>query len=152
MPEEVIDGLKRSLLDLNRELALEKTGLILKTEGQDRVKEAVDAVADALQTVGERFQTGEWYLSELIYAGEIAKEVLGLLGPRMEMGQESKYLGTIVVGTVARDLHDLGKNIFINYAKSAGFKVIDLGVDVSVESFIKRSKSRRHWPWGCLAF
>jgi len=57
-----------------------------------------------------------------------------LLGPLMAAGG-SRQLGTIVVGTVAGDLHDLGKNIFTNYAKSAGFEIIDLGIDVPTEKF-----------------
>ena len=66
--------------------------------------------------------------------GEIAKAVMELLAPHLEAGV-SRQLGPLVVGTVAGDLHDLGKNIFINYAKSAGFEVIDLGIDVSAEKF-----------------
>jgi dimethylamine corrinoid protein len=106
------------------------------------VQDAVSAVSDGLQVVGKRFQEGEWFLAELIYAGEIAREVMSLLSPLMEAGA-SDSAGTVVVGTVAGDLHDLGKNIFINYARSAGFKVIDLGVDVPVQRFADAVKEKR---------
>jgi len=66
-----------------------------------------------------------------------------LLSPLMETAS-SGPLGTVVVGTVAGDLHDLGKNIFINYARSAGFKLIDLGVDVPAEGFV--SAVKEHHP------
>ena len=82
-------------------------------------------------------------MTELVYAGEIAREIMDLLSPLMETAS-SQSLGTVVVGTVAGDLHDLGKNIFVNYAKSAGFELIDLGVDVSAERFVNTVKE--HHP------
>ena len=139
MAEEVIEQLRSSLLDLEKEAAVEKARLILQQAEQVPVKDAVDAVSGALQIVGERFQSGEWYLSELIYAGEIAKEVLNLLGPLMEAGASEK-LGTIVVGTVSRDLHDLGKNIVASMLEVHGFEVFDLGVNVEAQAFVRRAR------------
>ena len=82
-------------------------------------------------------------MAELVYSGEIAKAALELLTPAMTSGAAINR-GTIVVGTVAGDLHDLGKNIFINYSKSAGFDIVDLGVDVPTETFV--SAVRDHKP------
>lgn len=116
--------------------ALKAANAIAGLQNRSSAKEAVDAVTQALQIVGKRFQTGEWFLSELVYAGEISKEIMNLLSPLMQ-AESSQSRGNIVIGTVAGDLHDLGKNIFINYAKSAGFNVIDLGVDIKTERFIE---------------
>ena len=123
--------------------ALKAADEVIKSQNKSAVKEAVDAVTQALQVVGKRFQDGEWFLTELVYAGEISKELMNLLSPLIQSEPSQSY-GTILIGTVAGDLHDLGKNIFINYARSAGFKVVDLGVDVPTGKFV--SAVREHKP------
>lgn len=134
MAGDVVERLKRGLLDLDMEAAVEATRSIADGRDAAAVQDAVDAVSDGLQVVGKLFQEGEWFLAELVYAGEIAKDVMNLLSPLMAAGA-LETAGTIVVGTVAGDLHDLGKNIFMNQAKGAGFRVIDLGIDVPCEKF-----------------
>ena len=134
MSNDVLERLRNGLLELDMDAAAEAARSIVKENNSLAVKEAVDAVTDALHIVGKRFQDGEWFLAELVYVAQIANEVTSLLSPLME-ARAMGAAGTIVVGTVAGDLHDLGKDIFINYAKSAGFNVIDLGIDVSVERF-----------------
>jgi 5-methyltetrahydrofolate--homocysteine methyltransferase len=113
MTNEILDQLKSSLLALDMEATLKAVDSVVRGGTKATVEDAVSAVSDALQVVGKRFQEGDWFLSELIYAGEIAKEVMTILSPHMQTAS-SKSLGTVVVGTVAGDLHDLGKNIFIN--------------------------------------
>ncbi len=135
MSNEIPQKLKVSLLALDMDATMGQVNLVVNGEAGVTVQEAVDAVAEALEVVGKRFQGGEWFLAELVYSGEIAKSAMELLSPLMSSGA-SQPLGTIVVGTVAGDLHDLGKNIFINYSKSAGFEVVDLGIDVPVEKFV----------------
>jgi len=151
MADEVLDRLKNGLLELDMQGAVAAARAVADGGDNAVVKGAVDAVSDALQTVGKRFQDGEWFLAELVYAGEIAKEVMNLLSPLMAAGA-SESQGTVVVGTVAGDLHDLGKNIFINYAKSAGFTVIDLGIDVPRDTFIAAVREHRPLALGmsCL--
>ena len=151
MADEAIDRLKNSLLDLDMEGAVAAARAIADGGDNAVVKGAVDAVSDALQAVGKRFQDGEWFLAELVYAGEIAREVMDRLSPLMAAGA-SESQGTVVVGTVAGDLHDLGKNIFINYARSAGFTVIDLGIDVPCHKFIAAVREHRPLALGmsCL--
>lgn len=151
MAGEALERLKNGLLDLDMQGAVAAAASIADGGDSVAVKGAVDAVADALHTIGRRFQEGEWFLAELVYAGEIAKEVMSLLSPLMDAG-DSGAAGTVVVGTVAGDLHDLGKNIFINYAKSAGFSVIDLGIDVPCDRFIAAVKEHRPLALGmsCL--
>lgn len=143
MPDNTMEQLKNALLALDMDAALKAANDVVRTQGKSGVKEAVDAVTQALQVVGKRFQDGEWFLSELVYAGEIAKEVMNLLSPLIP-AEASRLQGAVVIGTVAGDLHDLGKNIFINYARSAGFEVIDLGVDVPAARFV--SAVKEHQP------
>ena len=136
MSDDTFEQLKLKLLDLDMAGTIAAAGSIVDTDADVDARRAIDTVAEALQIVGKRFQDGEWFLAELVYAGEIAREAIDLLSPLMT-GEPSESLGTIVVGTVAGDLHDLGKNIFINHARSAGFSVIDLGIDVPVDRFVE---------------
>jgi len=138
---EILEQLKAKLLDLDMDGAVELAELV--AGGDVRIADAVNAISEGLEVVGQRFQRGEWFLTELVYAGEIARETMDLLSPLMETAS-SGPLGTVVVGTVAGDLHDLGKDIFINYARSAGFELIDLGVDVPAEGFV--SAVKEHHP------
>ena len=151
MPDNTIQQLKDAMLALDMDAALKATNDVVKSQSKPAVKEAVDAVTQALGVVGKRFQDGEWFLSELVYAGEVAKEVMALLSPLMQ-AEASQSQGTVVIGTVAGDLHDLGKNIFVNYARSAGFKVIDLGVDVPTSKFAGAVKEHKPLALGmsCL--
>lgn len=151
MPDNTMEPLKNAILALDMEAALKAANDVARIQDKAVVPEAVEAVTQALQVVGKRFQDGEWYLSELVYAGEITKEVMSLLSPLIP-AEVSQSRGTIVIGTVAGDLHDLGKNIFINYARSAGFKVIDLGVDVPAAKFAAAVKDHRPLALGlsCL--
>ena len=123
---EILDRVKSSLLDLDMHATVGVADSIVRGDGAATVEEAVDAIAEGLEVVGTRFQEGEWYLAELVYAGEIAKQVMDLLSPHMA-AESSAARGTVVVGTVAGDLHDLGKNIFVSYAKSAGFDLFHVG-------------------------
>lgn len=143
MSSGVLERLKSSLLELDMETAVEAANSKVEGDDSEAVKDAVGAVADALQIVGKRFQSGEWFLAELVYAGEIAKTVMSLLSPLLEAGA-MESVGKVVVGTVAGDLHDLGKNIFISYARGTGFKMIDLGVDVPTHKFV--DAVREHKP------
>jgi methylmalonyl-CoA mutase cobalamin-binding domain/chain len=135
MMDELLEKLQESLLELDKEATLEAVQALL-AEGSDHAREGVRAVTDALDRVGRLFQDGEWFLGELVYSGEIAKEAMGLLSPHLSAGTDPG-LGTVVVGTVCGDMHDLGKNIFITYAQSAGFEIVDLGTDVAAEQFVE---------------
>ena len=96
----------------------------------------IEAMNRGLVEVGEKYETGSFFLSELIMAGILATEITGMLKPYLEKTSE-KTLGKVVIGTVRGDLHDIGKNIVISMLSSAGFKTIDLGIDVPVERFIE---------------
>jgi len=87
-----------------------------------------------LDVVGEKFEKEEYFLPELIIAGEAAKKAIGILEPHLKEKIEGQ--GTVVIGTVFGDVHDLGKNIVASTLRGSGFKVIDLGVDVSAEEFV----------------
>jgi dimethylamine corrinoid protein len=88
-----------------------------------------------LEIVGKKYEANEYFLSELLYAGSLVSELFDLLKPSMKIYQLERK-GTIVLGTVKGDIHDLGKNIFKMLAESSGFEVHDLGVDVEPTNFV----------------
>ena len=93
-----------------------------------------------LDQLGEKFEKFEAFVPELITAGMAAQATLAVLRPKMTAGSLHKVQGTVVIGTVEGDIHDVGKNIVAMMLEGGGFKVIDLGVDVPAEKFIKEVK------------
>ncbi|WKY45291.1 cobalamin-dependent protein [Eubacteriaceae bacterium ES2] len=91
----------------------------------------------ALQRVAARYEEGEYYIADLIMAGELVANILKILGIDAGNAATMKRLGKVVVGTVFDDIHDVGKNIFISMLRAEGFEVIDLGTDVSIEKFVR---------------
>jgi 5-methyltetrahydrofolate--homocysteine methyltransferase len=93
-----------------------------------------EGLIKAMDIVGSRMKSGEMYVPEVLIAAEAMKGGLSLVKPLL--GDESSYAaGRVVIGTVAGDLHDIGKNLVVMLLESSGFEVIDLGVDVSTEAF-----------------
>jgi 5-methyltetrahydrofolate--homocysteine methyltransferase len=92
-----------------------------------------------MEVVGEKYERNEYFLAELIMAGETMKEGMKTLEPHLKAG-ELKRVGKVVIGTVRGDLHDIGKNIVATLLSAAGFDVIDLGVDVPPEKFVEAVK------------
>jgi methanogenic corrinoid protein MtbC1 len=90
----------------------------------------------AMEIVGERFAAQEYFIPELVYAGEILKEVSALVKPRLADGDGGERLAKVVVGTVAGDIHDIGKDIVVFMLDVNGFEVVDLGVDVPAQTFV----------------
>jgi corrinoid protein of di/trimethylamine methyltransferase len=104
--------------------------------------EVVDALTEVLKEIGKKFENGELFLVHLVAAGELArKATTEVLEPLIKQsGEKKKVLGKIVIGTVAGDIHDIGKNIVAMMLFTAGFEVHDIGKDVSVEEFVKKTE------------
>lgn len=111
------------------------------------VQEAIEAGCDpseilntgmigAMANVGEKFKNNEIFVPEMLVAARAMKKGVEVLKPHLA-GDSSNTIGKMVMGTVAGDLHDIGKNIVIMMIESAGYEVVDLGVDVPVEKFIE---------------
>jgi 5-methyltetrahydrofolate--homocysteine methyltransferase len=103
----------------------------------------LEALSKGMEIIGKRFENGEYFLSELIMAGEIFKEAQEIMGSKTQMNG-NEMLGKIVIGTVQGDLHDLGKNIVVNLLRSEGFEVVDLGINVPAKKFVE--SIREHKP------
>jgi len=114
------------------------------------VKQSLDAGEDPLkiledsrkgmEIVGKRFADDEYFLPELVFSGELLKQVTELVKPHLKQAVETKKLGKVVIGTVAGDIHDIGLNIVIFMLDVNGFEVYNLGVDVPAEAFVNKVK------------
>ncbi len=94
----------------------------------------VDAMREGMDVVEGRYKDDEYYLPELVMAGETMNEALTILRPHIGKGISEN--GVVLIGTVRGDLHDVGKNLFVNLLEGAGFRVRDLGVNVKSEDFL----------------
>ena len=108
-------------------------------EGIDPVKILNEGMITAMGIVGEQFQKSEIFVPEMLVAARTMKKGVEVLKPRLA-GKASLSLGTCIIGTVHGDLHDIGKNLVSLMIESSGFEVIDLGVDVAIETFINAIK------------
>jgi corrinoid protein of di/trimethylamine methyltransferase len=98
-----------------------------------------DALISAMDIVGKRFADGDIYVPEMLVSAKTMKQGLDIIKPLLKSG-EAEHRGTIVMGTVKGDLHDIGKNLVIMMMEGAGFKIIDMGVDVKIEDLIDTVK------------
>ncbi|MDO5331094.1 MAG: corrinoid protein [Bacillota bacterium] len=102
--------------------------------------EILDSMAVAMDEVGDKFQKNEIYVPEMLIAAKTMQRGVGVLKPLMASDAGAKY-GTFVLGTVAGDLHDIGKNLVGIMVEAAGFEVVDLGIDVPAEKFVEAIKA-----------
>ncbi len=134
--EELIEKIKEAIINIQNDLALEYTKEAINA-GVNPQEIISNSIVKGLEIVGEKFEKGEYFLSELIAAGEISKQIISILNPILKAsGVPAKKLGKVVIGTVRGDIHDIGKNIVAMLLETAGFEVIDLGADVAPEKFV----------------
>ncbi len=107
--------------------------------GEDPMK-ILDACKEAMNTVGKRFEKGEYFLPELIMAGEMLNQISDIVTPKLKGEAKTERLGKVIVGTVKGDIHDIGKDIVVFMLDVNGFEVIDLGIDVPVQKFVDSIK------------
>jgi methanogenic corrinoid protein MtbC1 len=112
-------------------------------EAGDAAEDILQAMVDAMGLVGDKFSAGTIFVPEMLIAAKAMSKGVEVLKPHMT-GGASTSLGTCVIGTVQGDLHDIGKNLVSMMVESAGFTMVDLGVDVSAEKFIEAVKSNEN--------
>ncbi len=121
---------ERKVLSLIRDFVAGKP-----TEAE--AQKAIEACQDGMAIVGSLFEQGEYFVGDLIFAGELLTEAVNELKLVIKT-KSSEKVGRIVLGTVHDDVHDIGKNIFKSMVEAAGFEVHDLGTDVPVSSFVEK--------------
>jgi methylmalonyl-CoA mutase cobalamin-binding domain/chain len=138
--ESLFGEIKAALVEFDVEL--------LKVKVQEafdqgvKAEEIIKVLSEGMDVVGEMYEAGEYFVTSLIIAGEAMKEAIEVLEPHLS-GKGGAKRGKIVMATVAGDIHDIGKNIFTTLMDTAGFKVIDLGVDVSAETIVGAVKEHK---------
>jgi len=128
--------LSNALAELKEDEALEITRERLAGK-----EDAVNMLNDArrgMEIVGGRFAAGEYFIPDLIYSGEILKQIYEMVKPCLSEGIEVKRVGKVILGTVAGDIHDIGLNIVDFMLDSNGFEVHNLGVDVPASRFVAK--------------
>ena len=128
--------LTTALVELEEEEALRITKERLDA-GEDPMKILEDS-RKGIEIVGKRFSEGDYFMPELVYSGEILREITEMVKPKLTKTVQVNRLGKFVIGTVAGDIHDIGKNIVAFMLDINGFEVYDLGVDVPPQKFVEK--------------
>ncbi|MGQ9531018.1 MAG: corrinoid protein [Candidatus Bathycorpusculaceae bacterium] len=138
--ESVIEKLRLAILEYNSEDAVSAAKEVIKI-GVDPLKAIEEGLAQGIREVGEKFANGEAFLPELIMAAEAMKKALEVLEPELKKEKkERKTLGKVLLGTVAGDIHSIGKTIVGAMLSANGFEVYDIGEDVPAEKFVEKVK------------
>jgi len=139
--QDIFEELVNSVMSFDADKVMDSTRKAMN-KGVDPVTIIEDGLGKGLRIVGKKFEDGELFLMHLVAAAEAAQKALKeLLEPEIARRKEKrKSLGRIVIGTVAGDIHDIGKNIVAAMLFAAGFEVYDLGKDVPVEEFVKKAR------------
>jgi corrinoid protein of di/trimethylamine methyltransferase len=139
MASEMIDKLKRTVLDFDIDNA-ESVAKEALDAGVDPI-EAANALTESIQIIGDKFGKGELFLPDLVCASEVLKNAFPSINAAIEAkGEKQKSLGKVVIGTVFGDIHNIGKNMVSTLLYAAGFEVIDLGINVKSDDFLKAIK------------
>lgn len=110
-------------------------------EGGGQAQEAMDACQKGMNTIGDRFESGEYFVGDLIYAGELMTGAVDVLKDALVSGDGSGA-GRMILCTVKDDLHDIGKNIVRSMLEANGFTVVDLGIDTPVDKIVDTAKEQ----------
>ncbi|MFN8486043.1 MAG: corrinoid protein [Caldilineaceae bacterium] len=136
--DDLLDDLLDSVVQGNQKQAIKLTGALMEA-GADPKEILNEGLIAGMTEVGDKFKCGDYFVPEMLIAARAMKGGLELLRPKL-VDTGVKPVGTVVIGTVRGDLHDIGKNLVGMFLEGAGFKVVDLGVDVSAEKFVNAVK------------
>ena len=130
--------LTKLLADLKEPEALEFVQKAL-ADGVDPMN-LLDQAREGMNIVDQRFADADYFIPDLVFSGEILKGIVKILEPHLKQEKDEKRLGKIIVGTVAGDIHDIGKDLVVFMLDVHGFEVMDLGIDVPVQKFVDAIK------------
>jgi len=132
------DKLVHLMADLKEKETIALVKELIK-EGADP-KEVLDSARAAMEIVGKRFEKEEYFIPDLVMAGEIMKGISEIVKPLLKKGESSLKKGRVLIGTVAGDIHDIGKDIVTFMLDVSGFDVLDLGIDVPASTFVEKTR------------
>jgi 5-methyltetrahydrofolate--homocysteine methyltransferase len=128
------ESLIKAMVDMDEAKALQETKTLLEG-GFDPLK-ILEACSTAMEAVGKRFESGEYFLPHLMMAGEMLKQVSDLIKPLIREEKTASEKGKVLIGTVKGDIHDIGKNIVTFLLETNGFDVRDIGIDQPPQHFV----------------
>ena len=145
----LLEDLRKSVIDGDLHAAQAQVHQAL-TENLPAEKILTDGLISAMTEVGRLFEAGEFYVPEMLISARAMKGGLAILRPQLAAAN-IQAIGRVVIGTVQGDLHDIGKNLVGMMLEGAGFEVIDLGVDVSPEKYVRAVQEHAPDLVGCSA-
>ncbi|HNS77389.1 MAG TPA: cobalamin-dependent protein [Syntrophorhabdus sp.] len=132
--------MNETLINLMADLQEEETLAMVNTMIKEGVN-PMDILSDArsaMEIVGNRFETSEYFIPDLMMAGEIMKGISDIVKPLLQSDDASAKKGKVLIGTVAGDIHDIGKDIVTFMLDVSGYDVLDIGIDVPVQTFVDK--------------
>ena len=139
----MFEAIRKAILDGDEELTVDLVKNAME-EGKAPLEILNKGCIPGIEKAGALFEAEEYFLPELITAGEATRAAMDLLLPELKKTEDSwKSAGKIIIGTVEGDMHDIGKSIVASMLSAAGFEVIDLGIDVSIDRFVEQVKSEK---------
>lgn len=137
---DVLEELRQAVINYDEEAAVKAAKRVLELK-MDPYKVITDCLTPAIQEVGDRFEKGDAFLPELIMATDTMDAAVKILEKEISKEEmEGRKKGRIVLGTVKGDIHNIGKNIVGIMLKTAGYEIIDLGVDVEPSKFVEEAE------------
>lgn len=135
------DELAEAMGDLDEDTVKELLEEVMAEGGADAGK-AMEACQKGMDIVGKLFEEEEYFVADLIYAGELMTDAVGILKDALVAGEEGGTKTKMILCTVKDDLHDIGKNIVKAMLEAAGFEVLDLGIDTPKEKIVETAKEQ----------
>lgn len=137
--QEILEKLKNSVIQADID-AVESTAKEALAAGVDPLLAIEEGLSKGLREVGEKFGRQEIFLIDMMLSAEATQRGVKILKEAISGGREVKTAGTVVIGTVRGDIHDIGKNIVSTLLMANGYAIHDLGTDVAAEKFISKAK------------
>jgi trimethylamine corrinoid protein len=132
------EKLVTAIADMQEDEAIRLTNEMLA--GGTDPHDILDAAREAMAIVGQRYEAKEYFLPELLISGDLMKQIGALVKPRLKAQGGGKTIGKVLIGTIAGDIHDIGKDVVTFMLEVNNFEVQDIGVDVSTEAFVQKIK------------
>jgi dimethylamine corrinoid protein len=132
--------LRDAMGDLEEDIVLEMMNDVMQ-DGGSAAQEALKACQEGMNIVGDRFAAQEYFVSDLIFAGELMKSAMDIIRPALLKGSGGNF-GKLILCTVEGDLHDIGKNIVKSMLEASGFTVLDLGIDVKPDTIVTTAREQ----------
>lgn len=151
MGEELYEVISKAVMEGEEEEAVRRVNEALKA-GLPPLEILQQGIVDGMNKTGERWKANEYFLPDVILAADAFKAAMVLLKPHLKEGEGLARGKKVVIGVVQGDVHDLGKSLVIAMLTSAGFEVIDLGIDVPLQRFIEAAQEHRPHIMGLGAY